>query len=34
MKRSIYLAIAFSLLSFAAIAGTIEMKVYGLVCGF
>ncbi|MEJ0085269.1 MAG: heavy-metal-associated domain-containing protein [Pseudomonadota bacterium] len=34
MKNSIYLAAALSLLSFAANAGTIEMKVYGLVCGF
>ena len=34
MKKSIYVAILFALTSVAANAGTIEMKVYGLVCGF
>jgi copper chaperone CopZ len=34
MKKSIYLASALMLASLAANAGTIEMKVYGLVCGF
>lgn len=34
MKKSIYLTILLTLTSFAANAGTIEMKVYGLVCGF
>ena len=33
MKKSIYIA-ALSLLSLTAQGGTIEMKVYGLVCGF
>jgi mercuric ion binding protein len=33
MKRSIY-TLVFSLLSLGASADTIEMKVYGLVCGF
>ena len=33
MKKSIYI-VALSLLSLASQAGTIEMKVYGLVCGF
>ena len=34
MKKSIYVAILIALTSVAANAGTIEMKVYGLVCGF
>lgn len=34
MKKSIWSAIALVLISAAASAGTIEMKVYGLVCGF
>lgn len=35
MNRSIYaLALALSLMSLGANAGTIELKVYGLVCGF
>jgi copper chaperone CopZ len=34
MKKSIWSAVAFMLISAAASAGTIEMKVYGLVCGF
>jgi copper chaperone CopZ len=34
MKKSIYVAIVMALASVAANAGTIEMKVYGLVCGF
>src|SRR6187402_3969802 len=34
MKKSICLAIVSTLTAFAANAGTIEMKVYGLVCGF
>ena len=33
MKRSIY-TLVFSLLSLGASADTIEMKLYGLVCGF
>lgn len=33
MKKSIYAA-ALMLMTAAASAGTIEMKVYGLVCGF
>jgi copper chaperone CopZ len=33
MKKSICIA-ALTLFTFAARAGTIEMKVYGLVCGF
>lgn len=34
MKKSIYTAVALLLMSVAANAGTIEMRVYGLVCGF
>ncbi|MBC8027845.1 MAG: heavy-metal-associated domain-containing protein [Steroidobacteraceae bacterium] len=34
MKKSIYIVGALLLASFGASAGTIEMKVYGLVCGF
>jgi mercuric ion binding protein len=34
MKKSVYASIALMLASLAANAGTIEMKVYGLVCGF
>ncbi len=34
MKKSIYIVFALFLASFGARAGTIEMKVYGLVCGF
>jgi copper chaperone CopZ len=34
MKKSICPAIVFTLMSLAVNAGTIEMKVYGLVCGF
>ena len=34
MKKSIYLAAASLLAAFAANATTIEMKVYGMVCGF
>jgi copper chaperone CopZ len=34
MKQSIYAAVALAFTSFAANADTIEMKVYGLVCGF
>jgi periplasmic mercuric ion binding protein len=34
MKKSIYTAVALLLATVAANAGTIEMKVYGLVCGF
>ena len=34
MNKSIYLASTLMLMSLGANAGTIEMKVYGLVCGF
>jgi copper chaperone CopZ len=34
MPKSIYTALALAFVSLAADAGTIEMKVYGLVCGF
>ena len=34
MKKTIYPTIALTLMSLATHAGTIEMKVYGLVCGF
>jgi hypothetical protein len=34
MKKTIYSGLALVFMSFAANAGTIEMKVYGLVCGF
>ena len=34
MKKSICMTVALALLSAAANAGTIEMKVYGLVCAF
>ena len=34
MKKSFCLSLAFLLASVAANAATIEMKVYGLVCGF
>jgi len=34
MKKSILTILVLSLLNSAAGAGTIEMKVYGLVCGF
>jgi mercuric ion binding protein len=34
MRKTIYTALAFVMLNAAANAGTIEMKVYGLVCGF
>jgi copper chaperone CopZ len=34
MKTKLVTAIACALFSVAASAGTIEMKVYGLVCGF
>lgn len=34
MKNRIYTTVALMLISVAANAGTIEMKVYGLVCGF
>jgi copper chaperone CopZ len=34
MNKSIYTTIALALISLTANAGTIEMKVYGLVCGF
>jgi copper chaperone CopZ len=34
MKKSIWSAVALMLISAAGSAGTIEMKVYGLVCGF
>ena len=34
MKRFLYLSTFLILVSFAARATTIEMKVYGMVCGF
>src|SRR6201991_3606166 len=34
MKKSIIAAVMLTLATFGAYAGTIEMKVYGLVCGF
>lgn len=34
MKKAICTAVALMLMTAAASAGTIEMKVYGLVCGF
>jgi len=34
MKKAIIVAVALTLLSATAGAGTIEMKVYGLVCAF
>jgi copper chaperone CopZ len=34
MKKSIYFAVSLMLMSLGAAAGTIEMRVYGLVCGF
>jgi len=34
MKKSLCIAFALALTSIAANAATIEMKVYGLVCGF
>jgi copper chaperone CopZ len=33
MKKTLYI-VALACMSFAAQAGTIEMKVYGMVCGF
>jgi mercuric ion binding protein len=34
MKNTLYSAVLLALVSAGANAGTIEMKVYGLVCGF
>ena len=34
MKKSICMAVALTMMSLGVNAGTIEMKVYGLVCGF
>jgi copper chaperone CopZ len=34
MKKSVHVVCALLLASFGARAGTIEMQVYGLVCGF